>query len=208
MELPEGSAVRPRLEALCEKARAVSGAMDEVVWMVNSRRDTLRDFSNYACRYAQRFLEPTSIRCRLDVDSELPEVVFELPIRRSLLLGVKEALNNAVKYSNASELLLQIQRRGQTLFVVVEDNGTGFDLQLADPARNGLGNMTERMREVDGKCLLTTSPGAGCRVEFQVPLPRFSTRPQGVTKMDLPIADARNRSILTTTAINPKTSMK
>lgn len=175
-ELPSESPVRPRLEALCEKARSVSGALDEVIWMVNSRRDTLRDFANFACRHSQRFLSQTSIRCRLDVDADLPEALFELPVRRNLLLGVKEALNNAAKYSHASEVLLSIQRRGQTLLVIVEDNGGGFDLEKADPARNGLTNMIERMREVGGECRILTKPGGGCRVEFQVPLPRFQRR--------------------------------
>ncbi len=195
-ELPAGSSVRPKLEALCEKARAVSGAMDEVVWMVNSRRDTLRDFANYACRHAQRFLESSPIRCRLDVDGDLPEVVFELPLRRNLLLGVKEALNNAVKYSKAEEVFLRICRRGQTLLVIVEDNGTGFDLELADSVRNGLTNMNERMQDVGGRCQITTKPGAGCRVEFQVPLSKSSMRvaPVGV-QGTLPLAGMRGVSL-------------
>jgi signal transduction histidine kinase len=172
-ELPEGSPVRPKLEALCEKARAVSSAMDEVVWMVNSRRDTLRDFANFACKHAQRFFSQSPIRCRLDVDGDLPEVSFDLPVRRNLLLGVKEALNNAVKYSNATEAWLRIQRRGQTLLVVVEDNGGGFDLATVDSSRNGLHNMKERMKEVGGECRITARPGAGCHVEFRVPLPKF-----------------------------------
>jgi signal transduction histidine kinase len=172
-ELPPGSAARPKLEALCEKARAVSGAMDEVVWMVNSRRDTLRDFANFACKHAQRFLSQTPIRCRLDVDSDLPDALLELPVRRNLLLGVKEALNNAVKYSNATEVLLRIQRRGQMLLVTVEDNGTGFDPAAADTSRDGLTNMVERMKEVGGECRITAKPGAGCHVEFQIPLRRF-----------------------------------
>lgn len=88
-ELPKDSPVRPRLEALCEKARAVSSAMDELVWLVNSRRDTLRDFANFACRHAQRFLSQTAIRCRLDVDGDLPDMTFDLPVRRNLLLGVR-----------------------------------------------------------------------------------------------------------------------
>lgn len=191
-ELPAGAAVRPKLEALCEKARAVSGAMDEVVWMVNSRRDTLRDFANFACRHAQRFLTSSPIRCRLDVDADLPDVVFELPLRRNLLLGVKEALNNAVKYSKADELFLRIHSRGQTLFVTVEDNGAGFDLELADSVRNGLTNMTERMQEVGGRCRITTKPGAGCQVEFQVPLPKSSFRPASTAaQTDLPLAGIR-----------------
>ena len=175
-ELPAGSPVRPRLEALCEKARAVSGAMDEVVWMVNSRRDTLRDFANFACKHAQRFLSQTPIRCRLDVEGDLPEVLFELPLRRNLLLGVKEALNNAVKYSRATEVSLRIHCSGQTLHVVVEDNGGGFDPDTVDSSRNGLTNMVERMHEVGGQCRIAATPGAGCRVEFQVPLPRFQKR--------------------------------
>jgi two-component sensor histidine kinase len=175
-ELPAGSAARPRLEALCEKARSVSGAMDEVVWMVNSRRDTLRDFANFACKHAQRFLSQTPIRCRLDVEADLPDTLLELPARRNLLLGVKEALNNAVKYSNATEVLLRILLRGQTLLVVVEDNGAGFDPAAVDPARNGLTNMVERMKEMGGECRIITKPGAGCHVEFQIPLPRFRKR--------------------------------
>jgi signal transduction histidine kinase len=188
-ELPAGSPARPRLEALCEKARAVSGAMDEVVWMVNSRRDTLRDFANYACRHAQRFLTASPIRCRLDVDPDLPDVLLELPLRRNLLLGVKEALNNAVKYSKAEELFLRIRRQGQTLQVIVEDNGVGFDLEMADSVRNGLTNMTDRMKEVGGRCQLASKPGAGCRVEFQVPLPKYPVWPaSSAVQADFPLA--------------------
>ncbi len=173
-ELPAGSDARARLDALSEKARALSGAMDEVVWMVNSRRDTLRDFATYACKHARRFLEPTPIRCRLDVEADLPEVMFELPVRRNLLLAVKEALNNAAKYSGATELFLRVHRIGKTVRVVVEDNGRGFDPELADPARNGLTNMAHRMQEIGGECRIISKAGGGCRVEFQVPLPNAS----------------------------------
>ncbi len=171
-ELPPGSSAGSKLDALCEKARAASGAMDELVWVLNSRRDTLRDFANFACKHAQRFLSQTTIRCRLDVDAHLPDAHLPLPVRRNLLLGVKEALNNAVKYANASEIRLSILLRGQTLAVSIEDDGEGFDRARADDSRNGLTNMAERMKEAGGECRIVTKPGAGCRVEFQVPLPK------------------------------------
>lgn len=187
MELPEGSAARHSLQALCEKARGVSGAMDEVVWMVNSRRDTLRDFTNFACKHAQRFLSSTPIRCRLDVDADLPEMSLELPVRRNLLLGVKEALNNAAKHSRATEISLRIQRRGQEIIVAVEDNGAGFDLETADASRDGLYNMIERMREVGGKGLIITSPGTGCRVEFMIPVSKSSEPVMETSEIGLPM---------------------
>ena len=96
-------------------------------------------------------------------------MTFDLPIRRNLFLAVKEAINNAAKHSQASELFLRIQRRGEGLVVLVEDNGKGFDLAHASPDRNGLTNMVQRMGEVGGLCRVSGKPGAGCQVEFILP---------------------------------------
>jgi len=61
--------------------------MDEILWAVNPQRDTLRDFASYVCGYAEEFLKPTSIQCLFEVDPEMSAAVFELPLRRSLLMG-------------------------------------------------------------------------------------------------------------------------
>jgi signal transduction histidine kinase len=169
-ELPADSEARPKFAAICEKARALSSAMDEVVWAVNPRRDTLRDFAAFTCKYAQRFLTQTPIRCRLDVEEDLPNISFALPVRRNLLLAVKEALNNAAKYSGAAELYLRIRRNSTGVQVTIEDNGKGFDTAHTDPTRNGITNMMERMKDIGGECRIVAKPDAGCSVEFHVPL--------------------------------------
>ena len=175
-EHPDGSAARAQFTEICDRSRELAHAMDEVVWAVNSRRDTVRDFTSYVCKYAQIFLSATTIRCRLDVEAEIPATSFELPVRRNLLLAVKEALNNAAKHSQANELFLRIYRSGHKLSVVVEDNGCGFDAAQAVGERNGLTNMWQRMGEVGGVCEIASEPGLGCRVVFTVPLPRDSRR--------------------------------
>jgi two-component sensor histidine kinase len=171
-EQPEGAAARAQFNQICARARELSHAMDEVVWVVNSRRDTLRDFVNYVCKYARIYLDPTPIRCRLDVEPEIPPDAFDLPVRRNLFLAVKEALNNAAKHSGAGELFLRICRKNQKLVVAVEDNGKGFDPAQAGAERNGLINMSQRMSEVGGDCNVVSQPGGGCRVVFTVPLAR------------------------------------
>ena len=175
-ELPEGSAARDRLESFCDRARALAGAMDELVWAVNSRRDTLRDFVAYTSKYIRRFLAPTSIRCRLEVASDLPDMTCDLPVRRNLLLAVKEAVNNAVKYSGSHQLCFRVERRPPMLVVAVEDDGRGFDLEKAKATGNGLANLVERMHDIGGVCRITTAPGSGCRVELELPLARFARR--------------------------------
>jgi signal transduction histidine kinase len=183
-EQPEDSAARGQFNQMCERARELAHALDEVVWAVNSRRDTVRDFTSYVCKYAQIFFSATGIRCRLDVEPEIPATTFDLPVRRHLFLAVKEALNNAAKHSQADELFLRINRRHHKLSVVVEDNGRGFDTAQIVGERNGLTNMWQRMGEIGGTCEISSQPGGGCRVVFTVPLPReprgwFRRAPRG-----------------------------
>ena len=169
-ELPTDSSTRSQLERICEEARQVLSTMDEVLWAVNPERDTLRDFTAFVCCYAEEYLKHTPIQCRLEVDPEMPIAPLDLPLRRNLLLAIKETLNNAVKHSEATELLLQIHRQGQNLVVVVQDNGKGFTADDTKAGRNGLQNMAWRMKELGGTSCLASQPGKGCRIEFSAPL--------------------------------------
>lgn len=168
--------LRGQFDDICQTARGLSHSLDEIVWAVNSRRDTLRDFATYVCKFAQAFLENSPVRCRLDIEPDLPPHAFDLPLRRNLFLAVKEAINNSAKHSGATELFLRIHRRNGGLWVAVEDNGKGFDVSGADFSRNGLLNMAQRMEEVGGTMCLYSAPGQGFRVEFI--LLKINTRPR------------------------------
>ncbi len=169
-EYPEESTARTHFSQFCGRAREASQALDEVVWAVNSKRDTLRDFSSYLCKYAQTALSNTPIRCRLDIQPDMPASVFDLSVRRGLLMAVKESLNNAAKHSEASELLLCIYKDDEHVVVIVEDQGKGFDPAQLSGEGNGLQNMVQRLEELGGTCQITSAVNAGCRVEFRMPL--------------------------------------
>jgi signal transduction histidine kinase len=169
-ELPADAKLRPQIDLICDDARDVLSVLDEVLWAVNPNRDDLHDFTTYVCGYAEQFLKYTSIQCLLDVATETPDLELNLPVRRGLLMVTKEALNNAVKHSGASELRLQIRCEHGRLNVTVEDNGKGFDPAAAGRNRNGLLNMSRRMAELGGICAVVSRPGEGCRIEFSVPL--------------------------------------
>ncbi len=175
-KLPAGSPVGSQFERLCDGLREVLGAMDEVLWAVNPRHDTVANFIAYICHYTEEFSQNTGMQCLMDVEQDLPPLNFELPLRRSLLLVVKEALNNAAKHSGASELQLKIQCRNSKLLLTVADNGRGFDLNTVKKDRNGLLNFSARMKEAGGECRIVTRPGEGCRVEFTIPLTHRPSR--------------------------------
>jgi signal transduction histidine kinase len=168
--LPPESEVRRHLNEICERARVLLRGLNETIWVVNSQRDTLRDFASYVCKHAETFLQSMPIRCRFDVEPDLPPIPCDVGIRRNLFLAVKEALNNVVRHSGASEVFIRIHREGLRVMVCIEDDGRGFDPGSADRERNGLQNMVKRAAEAGGECSIMSMPGTGCRVQFSVPL--------------------------------------
>ncbi len=158
-----------QVDALCNRGRSLLGSLDEVVWAVNPRRDTVQDFAIFVCEHVQSYLGATALRCRLDVPEEMPATPLDLPARRNLLLAVKEAVRNAARHSQGDEISLQLRVASDQLTVVVADNGRGMPLGEA-PSRHGLRNMQERLADVGGVCHVASQPGKGSRVTFTVPL--------------------------------------
>lgn len=168
------SVSRERFSEICQNARDLSESLNEIIWLVNSQRDTLKDFVSYTCTYVERYLRSTPIRLRLDVNEEIASVPCGLAVRRNLYLAIKEALANIVRHSQATELYLQIHCEAQQVRVILEDNGCGFDPALVDSQRHGLTNMSWRAADSGGSCRVISHPGAGCRVEFSAPLMSLS----------------------------------
>jgi len=169
-ELGEGAGDQAeKLKRLCEQARAMGRNMKETVWLINSQRDTVSELASYLARYAETFFRDTPVRCRFAIDENLPDIPCGLGVRRNLLLGVKEALNNALRHSGATEIELIIERRNRLLRIVVRDNGAGFDPKTIRPGE-GLRNLELRAREAGGQLSLRSNPGGGTVVEFMIPL--------------------------------------
>jgi signal transduction histidine kinase len=94
-----------------------------------------------------------------------------IPANISLCLYrvVQEALNNAAKYSGASEASVSLHKEGEGLRVKICDSGRGFD--MAQVRRSGLGLMfiDERVRLLEGRCAVQSAPSKGTRVSAWVP---------------------------------------
>ncbi len=88
-------------------------------------------------------------------------------VRHHLLMALKEALNNALKHSGASEVRVHLTFHEPTLTLTIADNGGGFD-----PARarsgNGIANMRRRLEAAGGVCEMETAIGRGARITFKL----------------------------------------
>lgn len=165
-----------RLSQIFETARDVTKAMDEIVWTVNPRHDTLESLVTYLEKYAIDFLGAAGVACRIDAPFEASGWRPNADVRHNLFLCLKEALTNVVRHSGATLVVLTIRTDDTQLTLLIADNGCGLADSAAsrDPSRlgggNGLENLRARMTRIGGLCEITSPPGTGCVVSLRVPL--------------------------------------
>lgn len=157
---------------LAEAARQAVDGLDAVVWAADPRHDTLDSLLHYLVRYTEDFLKPTEIRHRVDFPIDVPARPLTPDFRHHVLLIVKEVLNNAVKYSGASELRLGVTLSPDRLALVITDNGHGFDPVAASDSGNGLRHLRERAGALGGEARIE-SGADGTRLLLSVPWPRI-----------------------------------
>ena len=108
--------------------------------------------------------------CRFDVAESFPDTPMDSRLRHGVFLAFKEALNNAVRHSGATEVRISMEVVAQQLNITVADNGRGFDAQAGCPGSDGLANMRQRMEKLGGLCHVKSHTGEGTLIEFQLPL--------------------------------------
>jgi ligand-binding sensor domain-containing protein/signal transduction histidine kinase len=162
-------AVTGRDERISREALAAVETMDELVWAVNARNDTIESFANYIAHFAEDHVNAAGLRCRLLLPPDPPARPLGADVRRHLYLAVKEAINNALKHARAAEIRVELRVEPRSLVVEVADDGRGLPADL-DPTGNGLENFRARMEATGGTVEVVTRPGAGTRLVFTVPL--------------------------------------
>lgn len=120
----------------------------------------------------QNLIEQTKLRCDFILKSELDQSIKKLDREYELTLYrvVQELLNNAMKHSNASEVIISLCKKDQTLSLIYSDNGKGIDITKLNPSieRMGFFGIKERVKSIGGTFEINSSSGNGMRVFIQI----------------------------------------
>lgn len=110
---------------------------------------------------------------KIQVKLEVNEFTSRLDETRSISLYriCQEILNNAIKYSEADEMVIRITESNDRLFLFLKDNGVGFDTQKLDDS-SGLGwsNIFSRISMLNGHIRVFSDGSVGTSVHIDVPL--------------------------------------
>lgn len=84
---------------------------------------------------------------------------------------IQELLNNAVKHSKATEILVSCSQNENVFFITVEDNGIGFDVSEKEYSIGmGLKNIKNRVEFLEGKIEIDSQPNRGTSTHIELQL--------------------------------------
>jgi signal transduction histidine kinase/sugar lactone lactonase YvrE len=192
--LAQASGVTDHDGRLVRAAREAADTMDELVWTINARNDTVESFAYYLGQFAEEYVAAAGLRCRLEIPVDLPDRALGADVRRHLYLASKEAITNAVKHARATEVGVSLRIAEEALELEISDDGCGLPPTRLDPTGNGLKNLRERMAAAGGLLAVESSSGAGTRIRCTVPAPSSQwSHGDAVSKSAPGMQNGRNR---------------
>jgi signal transduction histidine kinase len=170
---PNASSDARRLhaDAIAVRSRQAAAAMDEIVWTVNPRNDSVPRLADRVAEVARRLFEPLPVQLQVDIMEDIPALPLPAIARHNLFLAAKEAQSNVAKHSGAQNVRVAVWCELRRVIITVEDNGRAFDPANQNGSRNGLDNMRQRMASIGGTFEIHSRPGQGTKVRLEYPLP-------------------------------------
>ncbi len=111
----------------------------------------------------------TGVKTRVVISDEVGRLAPNT--EQTIYRVVQEALHNVAKHAHANNVLVQMEREGETVHVAVEDDGTGIQTRNNSRGHSfGLAGIKERVAMLGGVSRVISTKGKGTRVEITIPV--------------------------------------
>lgn len=155
------------LEGIDQEVEGSAKALDEIVWNIRMKDESLEEVLAKMRIYAADVLE-SSYTYEVNIQDNFAKKRMSMQKRRELFLVFKELLNNIRKHAEATKVKVTIKIEKGMFFLAVEDNGRGFDFRK-ESQRNGLRNIKQRVKIWNGSIKIKSQKSRGTRISLQIP---------------------------------------
>jgi len=151
------------LQRIGETSREVIADLNETVWLINPGNDNLQKVVQRITQYALPLCRAKDIRFEVEADFSLENLNIDVDKKKVVYMFLKEAINNSLKYAEANTLIIGFKKDNKTFHISVSDNGTGI-LEEKPYSGNGLSNMKQRAKDVNGKIEINSAHLMGTKI--------------------------------------------
>jgi len=165
------------LEKIGTTSSEMISEMNDIVWAINPRNDNMNVILQRMESYANPLLSAMNISFKFEYDPTLSNMHLPMEQRKNFYLIFKEAVNNALKYSDCRNMYVEVKVKHRQVILIVQDDGRGFDIEemkalaAKSLSGNGLVNMKRRAADMKGECDISSNPGKGTRIVLKFDIP-------------------------------------
>jgi signal transduction histidine kinase len=141
--------------------------MDDIVWSINPKNDSLENLLLRVKRFATQLFEAKEIDYTIEINDNVAEVKLPMDYRQHIYLILKEAINNLVKYSQATKAEIKVCCNNDLLELYVIDNGKGF-VQQESATGNGILSMKSRALLMNAELIINSELNKGTEILLKV----------------------------------------
>ena len=164
-KLPHAPVQRDELRQIGSIAKRTQDLMRDIVWVLNSRNDSMGALAQKMREVAGRVLGGISFT--FDAPAAPFEEKMSLDFKRTIFLFYKECLNNIVKHASATTVKIEIQSHDGQLVLRIADNGKGFKSAMPTTGL-GLTSLRARAEHVGGRLAIDSDEAVGTRISLTV----------------------------------------
>ncbi len=156
------------VEKIENTSRETIENMSDIVWSIQPKNDDFLNVLKKMKSFGDSIMGSANIQFNFSHTSDVEKIVLDIEQRKNLYLIYKEAVNNSAKYSKASTIETVIEKNGKTVLMKIKDDGLGFDVIEKNNKGNGLQNMKQRAKDINGHLEITSSDkGTNIYLEFK-----------------------------------------
>lgn len=144
--------------------------LEVITWATNPQHDHFKSLKSLMIKFAAPLCHSRNIQFSIESNSINEEMLMSGEIRQNIFLVFKEAINNMMKYADATSYNTQLSICNNQFVMELTDNGKGFDGTIKGSG-NGWKNMKKRTEDLNGTLAINSTPANGTKIKMQLPYP-------------------------------------
>jgi len=153
-----------KLQSISSFTKSTIVELRDTIWAMNNDEIYFEDLRARILDFIEKAkIAKGNIDFRFTIDDSVNQEKLSSISGMNIYRTIQEAVNNAIKYANASQIVIDVKNIDDKISIEIQDNGIGFDVASIEKG-NGLLNMQKRIEDIGGIFSLISKPGKGTAI--------------------------------------------
>jgi len=162
------SKINNQLTKISDFTKATIIELRDTIWAMNKDEFSFEDLRSRIFNFIEKAkIAKEDIAFEFKIDEQLAEIKLSSIVGINIYRTIQEAINNAMKYAEAKNIIVAVEKNSNQIKIVIQDDGTGFDISQTELG-NGIENMKKRIEDIDGTLNLISSSNGGTTITILI----------------------------------------